>query len=218
MAGILQKMFGSGKGGKGPSAQDAIQKLRETEMMLNKKSEFLEKKIEDELKLAKQYGTKNKRQALNHLKKKKRLEKQLQNIDGTLSTIEFQREALENAHTHTEVIQNMKVAAQAMKSAQQGLNVDDVHDIMDDLQEQNEIAEEIASAISQPIGFATEYDDDDLLEELEGLEEEDLERDLLGVPTTVNPLPEQDVELPPVPATIPKLDVKDEEDRQTTLC
>ena len=38
-------------------------------------------------------------------------------------------------------------------------NVDDVHDIMDDLQEQNEIAEEIASAISQPIGFATEYDD-----------------------------------------------------------
>jgi hypothetical protein len=57
-----------------------------------------------------------------------------------------------------------------------------------------------------------------LLEELEGLEEEDLERDLLGVPTTVNPLPEQDVELPPVPATIPKLDVKDEEDRQTTLC
>jgi hypothetical protein len=37
-----------------------------------------------------------------------------------------------------------------------------------------------------------------LLEELEGLEEEDLERDLLGVPTTVNPLPEQDVELPPV--------------------
>ena len=60
-------------------------------------------------------------EALNHLKKKKRLEKQLQNIDGTLSTIEFQREALENAHTHTEVIQNMKVAAQAMKSAQQGL-------------------------------------------------------------------------------------------------
>ena len=61
MSSLLQKMFGSGKGGKGPSPQDAIQKLRETETMLNKKSEFLEKKIEDELKLAKQYGTKNKR-------------------------------------------------------------------------------------------------------------------------------------------------------------
>ena len=30
---------------------------------------------------------------------------------------------------------------------------------MDDLQEQNEIAEEIANAISQPIGFAQELDD-----------------------------------------------------------
>ena len=59
--------------------------------------------------------------ALQHLKRKKRLEKQLQNIDGTLSTIEFQREALENAQTNTEVFKNMKTAAQALKSAQQGL-------------------------------------------------------------------------------------------------
>ena len=38
-------------------------------------------------------------------------------------------------------------------------NVDDVHDIMDDLQEQNEIAEEIQNAISQPIGFGMELDE-----------------------------------------------------------
>ena len=38
-------------------------------------------------------------------------------------------------------------------------NVDDVHDIMDDLQEQNEIAEEIQNAISQPIGFGVELDE-----------------------------------------------------------
>ena len=53
-------MFGSGKKGE-PSPQDAIQKLRETEGMLNKKSEFLEQKIAEELKRAKEYGTKNKR-------------------------------------------------------------------------------------------------------------------------------------------------------------
>lgn len=202
---LLQRMFGSGKKGE-PTPQDAIQKLRETEEMLNRKSEFLEAKIAEELKKAKQYGTKNKRgkatilsrpwlslvslwlnvkhrvatrlcstaislntppptpsspflslfpflltcavishsslsplilpfflpslpftlsssspAALQHLKRKKRLEKQLQNIDGTLSTIEFQREALENASTNTEVFKNMKTAAQALKSAQQGL-------------------------------------------------------------------------------------------------
>ena len=38
------------------------------------------------------------------LKKKKRLEKQLFQIDGTLSTIEFQRGALENANTNAEVL------------------------------------------------------------------------------------------------------------------
>ncbi len=31
--------------------------------------------------------------------------------------------------------------------------------MMDDVQEQNEIAEEISTALSQPIGFAAEIDD-----------------------------------------------------------
>lgn len=59
--------------------------------------------------------------ALNALKRKKRLEKQLAQIDGTLSTIEFQREALENAQTNTEVLKNMSYAAKALKAAHQHL-------------------------------------------------------------------------------------------------
>lgn len=55
--------------------------------------------------------------ALQALKRKKRYEKQLAQIDGTLSTIEFQREALENANTNTEVLKNMGLAAKAMKAA-----------------------------------------------------------------------------------------------------
>ena len=57
----LSKMFGGGKKGEPPSAQNAIQKLRETEEMLSKKSEFLEKRIERELASAKKNGMKNKR-------------------------------------------------------------------------------------------------------------------------------------------------------------
>ena len=59
--------------------------------------------------------------ALAALARKKRLEKQLQQIDGTLSTVEFQREAVENAHTNTEVLKNMGYAAKAMKAAHQHL-------------------------------------------------------------------------------------------------
>lgn len=59
--------------------------------------------------------------ALQALKRKKRYEKQLQQIDGTLSTIEFQREALENASTNTEVLKVMGVAAKALKEAHNNL-------------------------------------------------------------------------------------------------
>lgn len=59
---VFGKLFGGGgKGGKGPSPQDAIQKLRDTEEMLAKKQDFLEKKIDQELMTAKKNGTKNKR-------------------------------------------------------------------------------------------------------------------------------------------------------------
>lgn len=59
---LFGKIFGSGgKGGKAPTPQEAIQRLRETEEMLAKKQDFLEKKIEQELLTAKKNGTKNKR-------------------------------------------------------------------------------------------------------------------------------------------------------------
>ena len=55
------KLFGGKKENEAPSTGDAIQKLRETEEMLLKKQEFLEKKIELELATARKNGTKNKR-------------------------------------------------------------------------------------------------------------------------------------------------------------
>lgn len=61
---VFGKLFGAGggKSGKGgPTPQEAIQRLRDTEEMLSKKQEFLEKKIEQELTAAKKHGTKNKR-------------------------------------------------------------------------------------------------------------------------------------------------------------
>ncbi|XP_030640138.1 charged multivesicular body protein 4c isoform X1 [Chanos chanos] len=192
---VFGKLFGSGgKGGKAPNPQEAIQKLRETEEMLMKKQEFLEKKIEQELIVAKKNGTKNKRAALQALKRKKRYEKQLTQIDGTLSTIEFQREALENANTNTEVLKNMGFAAKAMKNAHQNMDIDKVDDLMQDITEQQELAQEISDAISKPVGFGEDYDEDELLAELEELEQEELDKNLLEIGGTEN------VPLPNVPA------------------
>ncbi len=38
-------------------------------------------------------------------------------------------------------------------------NVDQVHDLMDDIHEQQEIANEISEAISNPVGFNTDVDE-----------------------------------------------------------
>ena len=87
-------------------------------------------------------------------------------------------------------------------------DVDDVHDIMDDIQEQTEIANEISNALSQPVGFQ-DVDEvkylhcsiifcshmvccdlqDELLQELEELEQEEVEKDLLEVGPTSTELP-----------------------------
>lgn len=58
---FLAKVFGGKKGDKPPTTGEAIQKLRETEEMLMKKQDFLEKKIEQEIAIARKNGTKNKR-------------------------------------------------------------------------------------------------------------------------------------------------------------
>jgi len=54
-------IFGKKKQGEVPTTQEAIQKLKSTEELLQKKSDFLEKKIQAELVVAKQNASKNKR-------------------------------------------------------------------------------------------------------------------------------------------------------------
>ncbi|XP_043914575.1 charged multivesicular body protein 4b-like [Protopterus annectens] len=210
------KFFGKGKQSKGktPSPQEAIQKLRETEEIMVKKQEFLEQKIQQELTTAKKHGTKNKKAALAALKRKKRYEQQLAQIDGTLSTIEFQREALENATTNTEVLKTMSDAAKAMKAAHQNMDINKVDDLMAEINEQQEIAQEISDAISKPVGFGDDVDEDELLAELEEMEQEELERDLLKVEDEPVPLPS--IPKTKVP-TVPAHKVEDEDEDMKEL-
>ncbi|NWW96349.1 CHM4C protein, partial [Rhynochetos jubatus] len=127
--------------------------------------------------------------ALQALKRKKRYEKQLTQIDGTLSTIEFQREALENSHTNTEVLKNMGYAAQAMKKVHENMDLNKIDDLMQDITEQQDVAQEISDAISNRAGFGDEFDEDELMAELEELEQEELNKGM------------RNVRLPSVPST-----------------
>ncbi|XP_011706128.1 PREDICTED: charged multivesicular body protein 4c-like, partial [Wasmannia auropunctata] len=109
---------------------------------------------------------------------------------------EMQREALESANTNTAVLTTMKGAADAMKAAHQHMDVDQVHDMMDDIAEQQDVAREISDAISNPVAFGQDADEDELEKELEELQQEQLDKELLGIDTTTD-------ELPAVPTSVP---------------
>lgn len=205
-----------GKKEKPVDAQQAITKLRDSEEMLEKKSRHLETQIEKELQSAKTHGTKNKRAALNALKRKKRLEAQLNQIDNTLTTIEFQRESLMNARSNAEILSTMKDAGKAMQGIHKEVNIEKVEDVMDDIQEQQDIAAEISAAISRPIDMpGIDMDEDDLLAELEELEQEEVDNNLIGVPSTApaTSLPTvPSTQLPAVPARQQPVATKEDDD------
>ncbi|PNF25185.1 hypothetical protein B7P43_G18202 [Cryptotermes secundus] len=66
--------------------------------------------------------------------------------------------------------------------------------MMDDIAEQQDVAKEISEAISNPVAFGQDVDEDELERELEELEQEELDKELLGVGPSVD-------ELPSVPTT-----------------
>lgn len=75
-------------------------------------------------------------------------------------------------------------------------DVDQVHDMMDDIAEQQDVAREISDAISNPVAFGQDADEDELEKELEELQQEQLDKELLGIDTTTE-------ELPAVPTSVP---------------
>lgn len=91
----------------------------------------------------------------------------------------------------------MSHAAKAMKSAHNNMDIDQVEDLMDEVREQQQIADEIGSAISNPVAFGQDVDEDELLKELEDIEQEELDKVLLE--TGPSPAKAPLVDLPAAP-------------------
>jgi charged multivesicular body protein 4 len=87
---------------------------------------------------------------------------------------------------------------------------------MDDIRDQMDLANEISEAISQPVGFGVEFDEDELNQELEDLEQEELDAKLLDTGVT-------DLNLPNVPTSVPGIfylrsNCRSTQTRQETSC
>lgn len=156
------------------SARDAIVGLRQQLQMLEKKEEYLQKKIDEELQKAKANAVTNKAAATAALKRKKMNETELDRLAGTRMQLEMQVNTLESANLNAETMAAMKKASDALKVIHGNTTLDKVDETMASIQEQRDIANEIAEAISNPANMGLDLDEDELKAELEELEQETL--------------------------------------------
>lgn len=108
-------------------------------------------------------------------------------------TLETQVINLESAAQNAATFQAMKTGTAAMKKMREETKVEEVDDLMDEIKEEMEMADEISNALAQPVDLLA-TDEDDLLAELEQeMEAEDVTEQLLE--------PMKKMELPTVPST-----------------
>ncbi|KAK6151898.1 hypothetical protein DH2020_014533 [Rehmannia glutinosa] len=167
-----------------------LDKLNETLEMLEKKEGVLQKKASAEVEKAKAYTkAKNKRAAIQCLKRKKLYEEQIGQLANFQLRIHDQMILLEGAKATTETVDALRSGAAAMKAMQKAVNIDDVDKTMDDINEQTENMKQIQEALATPIGAAADFDEDELEAELEELEGAELEEQLLQPATTAPSAP-----------------------------
>lgn len=160
-------------------SRDAIVGLRQQLQMIEKKEEYTQKKVEEELAKAKANAVTNKAASLAALKRKKMLENELEKLQGTKFQLEMNVNTLESAKINQETMSAMKKAADALKHIHGDLTMDKVDKTMADIQEQTQLAVEIQDQISSgPIG--ADLDEDELKRELEDLEQDKLNEMLQG--------------------------------------
>ena len=157
--------------------------------MLEKREALLNKKMALELQKAKEFNrAKNKRAALQCLKRKKLYEQQIENLQNHQLKLDEQVITLEGSKTTAETFSALKSSAGAMKQLHKETNIDEVDRVMDDINEQSEKMRQVQEALGQPVGYSADLDEDELDAELAELEAEDLEAEL-GLEEELGPAP-----------------------------
>lgn len=180
-----------------PSPMETIKVLRDNLVVLEKREEHIQKKIEAALQEAKlKSQKKDKNGALFALKRKKMYEAEISKLQGARITLDSQILALESAAVNIETFRAMKAGAGAMKNMRGDIDADKVDEIMDDIQEEKDVHDAISEAISRP--GQDMFNDEDLLDELAELDALEMEDAALSKPQTV---PQTVFNLPSVPTT-----------------
>ncbi|XP_031096337.1 vacuolar protein sorting-associated protein 32 homolog 2-like [Ipomoea triloba] len=165
-----------------------LDKLNETLVSLEKKEKVLQRKAAEETERAKEFTrAKNKRAALQCLKRKKLFEQQIEQLCNFQLRIHDQMIMIEGAKVTTGTVDALRTGAAAMKAMQKTMNIDYVDKTMDEVNEQTENIRQIQEALAAPIGSGADFDEDELEAELDALKIDDLEEQLLQPATSTIP-------------------------------
>ena len=176
-----------------PQASRAVQsvaKIKQTQERLEKRQKLLEKKIAAQIKQAKAKSKAgDKRGALMCLKRKKMYDKEIAKMQGVSMTLEQQIFNIEGAQTNVDTVNAMKEGKDALASMQGAVNVEQVEELREDIEEQQQRADEVGDILAEGMGAAAMMDEDDLLAELDGLEEEDAAAAMAAAPAAPLSMP-----------------------------
>jgi len=114
----------------------------------------------------------NKTVATAALKRKKMNEIELNRLGDSRFQLETQVNTLESANMNAETMVAMKKASDALKVIHGNITLDKVDTTINALNEQRELANEIAEAIANPVHF--DLDEEELKQELEDLQQDEL--------------------------------------------
>lgn len=162
------------------TSRNAIVTLRQQLQMIDKKEEYLQKKIDEELKKAKTNAVANKAAATAALRRKKATEQELERLQGTRFQLEMQVNTLEAATFNAETMAAMKQAGGALKDIHNNFSIAKVDETMAEIQEQTQLANEVSEAISANNYAGVEIDEDELKAELAEIEQDELNERLMG--------------------------------------
>ncbi|KAJ4938593.1 hypothetical protein JOQ06_003206 [Pogonophryne albipinna] len=141
---FIGKLLSGGEKLTKPCRPEETEPLPDREELLGKKREFLKKKIDQEFLFAKTNSRKNRRGALQALKRKRWYEKHLKNIDCAVK-------AMRSAHEHMEIVNKL-------------------NDVMKEITEEHDLTQDMTETLVSSAGFEVEFDEEELLAELQRLE------------------------------------------------
>merc|ERR1719295_72197 len=112
-----------------------------------------------------------KQKALKLLKQKKQYETQRDRMYGQQMNIDNAKYAAQSVKDNADMVTAMKSAATTLKTQMKEVNIDEVEDLQDDWMDLQDDANEINDILGEAWGM-DDFDEDDLLDELDGLDDE----------------------------------------------